>query len=104
MFDETGNTVMSALNEDMCKQIAQAGGGTYIHVQNGYAAQQQLNDELDKLSKKEITAEVYNSYDEYFVWFALAALLLLVLEVILLERKSPLLKNVHLFKRSSAAK
>ena len=98
MFDETGNTVMSALNEDMCKQIAQAGGGTYIHVQNGYAAQQQLNDELDKLSKKEISAEVYNSYDEYFVWFALAALLLLVLEVVLLERKSPLLKNVHLFK------
>ena len=98
MFDETGNTVMSALNEDMCKQIAQAGGGTYIHVENGYAAQQQLNDELDKLSKKEISAEVYNSYNEYFVWFALAALLLLVFEVILLERKNPLFKNVQLFK------
>ena len=97
MIDETGNTVMSALNEDMCKQIAQAGGGTYIHVENGYAAQEQLNDELDKLSKKEISAEVYNSYDEYFVWFALAALLLLILEVVLLERKNPLFRNVRFF-------
>ena len=103
MFDETGNTVMSALNEDMCKQIAQAGGGTYIHVENGYAAQQQLNDELDKLSKKEISAEVYNSYNEYFVWFALAALLLLIAEVVLLERKNPLFKNVHLFKKAGFA-
>ncbi len=98
MFDETGNTVMSALNESMCKQIAQAGGGVYIHVQNGYAAQEQLNNELDKLSKNEISVEVYNSYDEYFVYFALAALLLLIAEVVLLERKNPLLKNVHLFK------
>ena len=32
MQDNTGNTVMSALNEDMCKQVASAGGGTYIHV------------------------------------------------------------------------
>ena len=103
MTDETGNTVMSALNEDMCRQIAQAGGGAYIHVENGYAAQEQLNDELDKLSKKEITAEVYNSYDEYFVWFAMAALLLLVLEVMLLERKNPLLRNVHLFRSRKAA-
>lgn len=103
MIDETGNTVMSILNEDMCRQIAQAGGGSYIHVENGYAAQQQLNDELDKLSKKEITAEVYNSYDEYFVWFALGALVLLVLEVLLLERKNPLFRNLHLFRNRKAA-
>ena len=32
MKDNHGNEVMSVLNEDMCKQIAQAGGGAYIHV------------------------------------------------------------------------
>ena len=103
MKDNTGQTVMTGLNEDMCRQIAEAGGGAYIHVENGYAAQEQLNDELDKLSKKEITAEVYNSYDEYFVWFALVALVLLILEVMLLERKNPLLRNVHLFRSRKAA-
>ena len=58
MKDNTGNTVMSALNEDMCKQIAAAGGGVYIHVENNSAAQQQLDNELDKLSKKETNTTV----------------------------------------------
>ena len=34
MKDKTGQEVMSALNEDMCKQVAKAGGGAYIHVDN----------------------------------------------------------------------
>ena len=48
MKDNTGNTVMSALNEDMCRQVAQAGGGAYIHVENNSAAQDQLDNELSK--------------------------------------------------------
>ncbi|MBQ8656658.1 MAG: VWA domain-containing protein [Prevotella sp.] len=102
MTDNAGNTVMSALNETMCKQIAQAGGGAYIHVENGYAAQEQLNAELDKLAKKEVSVEVYNAYEERFIEFALIALLFVVLEVLLLERKSPLFRNVHLFRRKKA--
>ena len=53
MKDNSGNTVMSALNEDMCKQVAQAGGGAYIHVENNSAAQEQLDNELDKLANQE---------------------------------------------------
>ena len=34
MVDNTGNEVMSALNEQMCQQVAEAGGGAYIHVDN----------------------------------------------------------------------
>ena len=32
MKDATGHTVLSSLNENMCKEIAKAGNGTYIHV------------------------------------------------------------------------
>ena len=103
MNDNTGNPVMSALNEDMCKQIAQAGGGAYIHVENGYAAQEQLDNELDKLAKKEVTVEVYNAYEERFIEFALLALVFIALEVLLLERKSPLLRNVRLFRRKETS-
>ena len=52
MKDRSGNTVMSALNEDMCKQVAQAGGGAYIHVENNSAAQQQLDRELTNFPRK----------------------------------------------------
>lgn len=97
MKDNTGNTVMSALNEDMCKQVAQAGGGAYIHVENNSAAQEQLDNELDKLAKKETTATIYSDYDEQFQAFALLAILLLVLEICILDRKNPLLRNLSLF-------
>jgi len=99
MKDNTGNTVMSALNEDMCKQVAQAGGGAYIHVQNNSAAQEQLDQELAKLAKKETSTAVYSEFDEQFRGFAILALLLLVLEICIFDRRNPLLKNLSLFKR-----
>ena len=66
MKDKTGNTVMTKLNEDMCRTIAQAGGGAYIHVNNNSNAQQQLDNELAKLSKKEMLSTVYSDYDEQY--------------------------------------
>ena len=97
MKDNTGNTVMSALNEDMCKQVAQAGGGAYIHVENNSAAQDQLDNELDKLAKKETTATIYSEFDEQFQAFGLLALLLLIIEICILDRRNPLLKKLSLF-------
>jgi len=88
---------MSALNEDMCKQIAAAGGGVYIHVENNSAAQQQLDNELDKLSKKETSTTVYSDFDEQFQAFGILALLLLIIEICVLDRRSPLLKRLSLF-------
>ena len=103
MKDNTGNTVMSALNEQMCKELAQAGGGAYIHVENNSAAQDQLDNELDKLSKKETTATLYSEFDEQFQAFGLLALLLLVLEICILDRRNPLLKNISLFGKKKRA-
>ena len=97
MKDQTGNTVMSALNEEMCKQVAQAGGGAYIHVENNSAAQDQLDNELDKLAKKETTTTMYSEFDEQFQAFGVLALLLLLLEICIFDRKNPLLKNLSLF-------
>ena len=105
MKDNTGNTVMSALNEDMCRQVAQAGGGAYIHVENNSAAQDQLDNELSKLAKKETTSTVYSEFDEQFQAVAILALLLLILEICIYDRRNPLLKRLSLFgsKKKAAA-
>jgi len=99
MKDETGQEVMSALNEQMCRNVAMAGGGAYIHVDNTNAAQEQLNDELTKLQKGELSSVIYSEYDEQFQAFGILALLLLILEVCIMESKNPLLKSVRLFKK-----
>ncbi len=105
MTDNSGQTVMSALNEDMCRQIAQAGGGAYIHVDNTNVAQEKLNDELIKLQKGDITTTLYSEYDEQFQAFGILALLLLIIEICVFESKNPMLKNVRLFKqRTRSAK
>ena len=100
MVDNTGQTVMSSLNEEMCREISSAGGGAYIHVENNSNAQDLLDQELDKLSKKETQSTIYSDYDEQFQAFGILALLLLIIEVCLLESKNPLMKRVSLFKRT----
>lgn len=97
MIDNRGETVMSRLNEQMCREVAQAGGGAYIHVDNNSSAQRLLDEELDKLEKGETT--IYSDYSEQFQYAAAFALLLLILEICILDRKNPLLKNIKLFKR-----
>ena len=103
MKDQAGQTVMTGLNEEMCRQIAEAGGGAYIHVENNSSAQDQLDAELDKLAKKETESTIYSDYDEQFQAVAIIVLLLLILETCLLEAKNPVLKNISLFKRKKVA-
>lgn len=99
MKDNTGNTVMTRLNEDMCKEVTAAGKGKYIHVDNTSEAQEMLNDQLARLQKGETESVVYSEYDEQFQAVGIILLLLLILEVCVLEVKNPLLKNVKIFKK-----
>lgn len=100
MRDNAGNTVMTALNEQMCKDVAKAGSGTYIHVDNTSDAQEKLNDELSRLQKGETDNVVYSEYNEQFQAFALLALILLIIEACTLEAQNSLLRKVRLFRKN----
>lgn len=101
MTDNAGNTVVSKLNEDMCREIAQAGGGAYIYVDNSSSAQSALQKYVDKLAKADMEAVLYSEYDEHFSDFAWLALLLLLIDVLLLARKNRVFGRFHLFRVSS---
>lgn len=103
MKDKTGNTVMTKLNEEMCRQIAEAGGGAYIHVDNNSNAQQQLDNELSKLTKKEMQSTIYSEYDEQFQAFGIIAIILLIIEICIFDRKNPLAKRINIFGRRQRA-
>ena len=97
--DNAGNIVMSALNEDMCRDIARAGSGTYIHVDNTNDAQEKLNDELSKLQKGETESVIYSEYAEQFQSFCIVLLVLLIVEACIMEKKNPLFEHFRLFKK-----
>lgn len=96
--DNSGQTVLSALNEQMCQQVAKAGNGVYIHVDNTSDAQEKLNKELSKLQSGISDTVVYSEYNEQFQIFGIILLLLLIVETILLESRNPLFKKINLFR------
>ena len=82
-----GELVKTRLNEEMCKQIATAGHGVYVHVNNNSTADAVLTRELSKLQKGKINNVVYSDFDEQFQALALLVVILLIADVLLLERK-----------------
>lgn len=94
--DANGVEVTTRLNESLCKEVAQAGGGMYIHVDNSNAAQEQLQAQLNQLQKAEGTSS-YSSYDEQFRAVAILAIVILLLELLVLECKNPLFKDIKWF-------
>ena len=96
--DNSGQTILSALNEQMCQQVAKAGNGVYIHVDNTSDAQEKLNKEFSKLQSGISDTVVYSEYNEQFQIFGIILLLLLIVETILLESRNPLFKQINLFR------
>ncbi|OIP84260.1 MAG: hypothetical protein AUK44_03175 [Porphyromonadaceae bacterium CG2_30_38_12] len=86
--DKDGNVVVSKLNEEMCKNIAAAGKGTYVRADNSSAAYRVINNELDKMAKAEIKTQVFSDYNEQFQSFALLALMLLIIDSFIFDRQN----------------
>ena len=75
--------MVTKLNEEMAMNIAQAGNGMYLQVDNTNDAQKILSDQLEKLTKDETTTDVYTGYNELFLYPATLAVILLFLDLIL---------------------
>lgn len=97
MKDRSGQVVVTKLNEQMAKDIAQAGDGAYIHCDNTNTAMRALQQEIDRLATAEIETTVYTDYNEQYQSFALIAFLLLVIEFFIFNRKHQLFDYEKLF-------
>ncbi len=97
--DEEGNVVVSKLNEDMCREIAKAGNGSYIYVDNSSSAQVKLNEQINRLAKTRMESQMYNDYDEQYQGFVFLGLIFLLLDIMLLERENPRLHFSKIFNR-----
>jgi Ca-activated chloride channel family protein len=85
--DESGNTVVSRLNEKDLQAIAAQTGGTYHLFSNADAITMDVIGTLDQMEKKQTGGASEKTYTSYYQWFLLAAFILLVLEIIIPDRK-----------------
>lgn len=100
MTDTEGNVVVSRLNEQMAMEIAQSGNGVYVRADNSNTAVRALESELDQLQTGKTTNLSYSEYDEKFSIFAWIMFVILLVEILLYDKKNPLFKNVRVFDKS----
>lgn len=98
MTDENGQPVHTALNEDMCRKVAQAGKGIYLHLDQSTSAQDELQGQIRQL-KQSSSSMTYTARDEQFQIFAIIALLLLIIEVCITETSNNFFKRFKIFSK-----
>ena len=86
--DKEGNIVVTKLDEDTLKEIAQAGGGAYVHAGNDEFGLTPIVNDIKKMQEEEYSSVVFEEYDEQFMYFLGIALALFVLEMLIGERRS----------------
>ena len=88
MKDSEGNIVVTRLDEESLRQVAEAGEGAYVHAGNEEFGLNPIIDDLRKLEDEKFNSVVFEEYDEQYMYFFGAALLLFVLEMLIGDRRS----------------
>lgn len=88
MKDRDGNIVVTRLDETTLQQMAAAGGGAYIHAGNEEFGLNPIIDDIRKMEDETFNSVVFEEYDEQYMYFFGAALALLIIEMLIGERRS----------------
>jgi len=87
--DRMGNVVVSRLDEGALERIATIGGGKYFR---GTTAQDELDEiyrAINALQKREFGVKRFTDFEDRFQFFLVGGLILMVLEVLLSEKRTP---------------
>lgn len=85
--DANGNPVISKLNEQQLRDLAQTGRGTYVYLQDPGAAVKTLSAQLATIEQKELEDDAYVQYDTYYFYILILVLVVLLVEFLIPERK-----------------
>lgn len=101
MTDFNGQEVVTAINEEAAAEIAKAGNGIYV---NGAStdALDNLSEQLGKLNKSAFQTVRYKISAEQFPLFAWLALLMLIADIFITDRKAAWLRNINFFSKDNS--
>lgn len=101
--DEKGNMVVSKLDEEMLQQITQMTGGAYVRATKQSLGLDEIIRTLNDMEQSELTTVRFEEYNEQFQYLIAVALILLILEYCLLDRRNPLLARFNIFREEKSA-
>ena len=86
--DINGNVVITKLNEEELKKIAEKGKGAYQRFTTTDELVNKLDADLGSMDQRTVTEDSLVNYENYYPYFLLLALVLLVVELFVSERKA----------------
>jgi Ca-activated chloride channel family protein len=95
--DENGTTVITKLDPDMLQKIAEAGKGRFVQATSNDDGLSIIMKEVNSMEKKEFGTKMFTDYEDQFQYFIGAALLLLIIEFMVSEKKTKWLNDLNLF-------
>ena len=98
--DRSGNPIRSTLNADMVETLAQAGGGKAYFLSNANTIADPLNEEIDRIEKREYEEQTFTEYESHFQLFLWVALFLFLLEFLLSYRPVRWLQDKDIFRKT----
>lgn len=96
--DNEGKMVLTTLNEQLATEIADAGDGIFVNGASSDALDK-LADRLETLQKSEFKHVTYSAGAEQFPLFAWIALVFLVIDLFVLDRKNNILRKINFFSK-----
>ncbi|NUM63634.1 MAG: hypothetical protein HUU44_16115, partial [Ignavibacteriaceae bacterium] len=93
--DGNGNTVLTRLDEAILKKIANDGKGKYYRGNNYEDYLDKIYTELSELEQTEFGVKKVTDYEDRFYYFIIPALILLLLELFVSDKKSPLYARIN---------
>lgn len=93
--DKDGNIVVTKLDEQALAKIAEAGNGAYVRAGNTEFGLNPIIDSIHKMDAEEFSSLVFEEYDEQYMYFFAAALILFIIEMLIGSRKS----KINIFKK-----
>lgn len=85
--DREGNIVITKLDDNMLRQIAEIGDGIYRRASNSNVGLDEIIDEINKAEKTEIDSKIFTDYEDQFQWFLGVAIILLIMEILISSGK-----------------
>ena len=97
--DESGEMVVSRLNEELLQEVAEMGNGGYLRASSADFGLSEIVNEIEKMDKSQFSYMTFEEYNEHFYWILWVALGLLVIEGLLLDRRNPRLRQFNIFEK-----
>jgi Ca-activated chloride channel family protein len=93
--DQDGNVVLTKLDETALKDIASGTGGRYMRGANDRDELDMIYKDLSGIKKTEFGEKVVTDYEDRFYYFLIPAIILLLIEFFMSERKSPFITRLN---------